>query len=858
MIGQTISHYRIIEKLGEGGMGVVYKAHDNKLDRTVALKFLPSHLTATDKDKQRFIREAKAAAALNHPNICTIHHIDEYDGKQFIVMEYINGVTLRDTVGAFHETPLRVNQAITFALQIAEALAEAHEKSIVHRDIKPENIMVDSKNRVKVMDFGLAKVKDSVRLTKTATTVGTIAYMSPEQIQGAEIDHRSDIFSFGVLVYEMIVGRMPFRGEHEAAMMYSIVHEEPQPLSNFIPNISPDLIHIIERMLEKDKNERYQSINDVVTELQRLKKKTSTQISTHPPSDSSANKIDEIETRDRHSKRKGHNIIVASSVVLIMIVIAFYYFLSRTSQYVSDILPERISIAVLPFENLSPDPDNEYFTDGVTEDIIIQLSKIGNLRVMSRSSMMRYKGSEKPIREIGDELGVNTILEGSVRRVGNRVRINSQLIDLQTNESLWGETYDRTIEDIFSIQSDVATQIAYALQINLSAEERSYIERQPTKNLEAYDYYLRGREYYSRYRREHNESAIEFFKRAIDVDPEFALAYAGLADAYGQRVLRFNYETEWLDSAITAGNTAIRLDPTAAEGYKALGLVYIASGKFKKAIEENLKAVKLNPNHDIAHLNTGISFLVQGDFENAAEWIGHSSRLRSPTDPWPFYGFGLIFLYLDDLERAKEYFQQSLFYTPDFDSPRITLALCMLLSGQFPDAYKEAEFLYNLDPYNATFNNLLAFIQILDGKYDDALINYKKTNTPYSGIIGFGTMKFLSPGSAYIYLKKGDRANFETHIQKRILEARKVIDSGNEHFIYPYQLATSYAMLGEKEKTYEYLEHAVASGWRHYRYAMIDPSFESVRHEPRFDQILDRVKSIVEREKNRITIEGKN
>ncbi len=867
MIGNTISHYKILKKSGEGGMGVVYKAHDTKLDRTVALKFLPPHLTATDEDKQRFICEAKAAAALNHPHICTIHNVDEHDGNQFIVMEFVDGVTLRQKseirgqrseVGGQRsevrnqrsESPATDNRSLTtaidYAIQIAEALQQAHKKGIVHRDIKPENIMVTEDNRIKVMDFGLAKLKGAANITAAGGTVGTIGYMSPEQIQGESVDHRSDIFSFGVVIYELLTGRLPFAGEHQAALVYSIINQEPESLTNYIPDASPDLIRLVHRLLEKDRDKRFQTMLDVLTGLHEMKSTIWNEVSSSSHSNTASSTPDTTGF-SVHRLRKTMKFIVP--LIIVLLIVAFYLFKSEQAEEGYIATRERISIAVLPLENLSPDPENEYFTDGITEDIIIQLSRISDLRVMSRSSMMRYKGSNLSISDIGDELGVATILEGSVRRVGNRVRINSQLIDIRTNESLWGDTYDRTIDDIFAIQTDVATQIASALQITLSPEEKQSIERQPTANLDAYDYYLRGRESYSRYRREHNESAIEFFKNAIDKDPGFALAYAGLGDAYGQRVIRFNYSRDWVDSAITSSEQAIHLDPDAAEGHKALGLAYLAKGAFKNAIESNLKAIELNPNQDIAYNNVGLIFLHQGAFDKAAFYFQKSFDLRARTDPWPYYSSGMLYLYLDSPENTERYLRQALHYLPDFSSPRIALSVYYTLYGKIDNAREESEFVLHLDPDNSSLNSLRAYIELLDNNYETALEYYEKTDNPFSGRVEMGTMKFPTPGVSYIYKKKGDVVNFREQVQRRIYDAQNELEADNEHYIYPYELAVSYAMLGETEQVYSYLELAVANGWRHYRYAMVDPSFEDIRNFDRFRQIIENVKKMVERER---------
>ncbi len=579
MIGQTISHYKILEKLGEGGMGVVYKAQDLKLDRVVALKFLPAALVDSPDERARFQQEAKALSGLNHPNIATIHDIDEVDGERFIVLEYLSGGTLKSKIKALQSSGqfLPLAQIVEYALQMGEGLAHARRHGTVHRDLKTDNMMLTEEGIVKITDFGLAKLRGGEHLTKSGSTMGTAGYMSPEQIRGEEIDYRSDIFSFGIILFEVTTGRLPFRGEHEAALSYSIVNENPISIDSLSTAVPSSLASVIACCLEKEKEKRFQGAEEIVAELRKVQPELS-------------------GTMVVQRKRSPLPWIAAVALVAVAL-IALYLFLPPKTASV-----ERKSIAVLPFKNLSEEKENEYFSDGITEDIITQISKIGDLKVISRTSVMQYKNKEKSLREIGKELGVATVLEGSVRRAGNQLRIVAQLIDASSDEHLWAETYDRELTQIFAIQSDVAQKIAAALKAKLSPAEKERIEKKPTENLTAYDYYLKGREYYYHYRKQDNENAIELFKRALELDPSYALACAGLGDAYGQRFIKFGFNDAWLDSSIVTSTRAISLNPSLAEGYKALGLAYMAKGGHRKSLEANRKAVELNPSYYPAHM----------------------------------------------------------------------------------------------------------------------------------------------------------------------------------------------------------------------------------------------------------------
>ena len=690
MIGQTISHYRIVEKLGEGGMGVVYKAHDNKLDRTVALKFLPSHLTKSDEDKHRFIREAKAAAALNHPHICTIHNVDEHDANQFIVMEYIDGVTLRQRsevrdqrseVSQLGTWNLKLETVIDYAIQIAEALSEAHDKDIVHRDIKPENIMVDSKNRIKVMDFGLAKLKGTGNLTKAGSTVGTMAYMSPEQVQGNEVDHRSDIFSFGVVLYEMLAGVTPFRGDHEAAMMYSIVNEEATPLSEYLPDAHSDLYHILDRLLEKDPEERYQSAADVLTELKRLKRKTSSKqipVSSAPSSKDRTHTVpaapegEEVQSQSQRStsvtitipefgKRKA---VIAIGIGVVALILAAYWFFSMPSIPV----PEDRSLAVLPLENLSPDPEDVFFADGIHEDIITHLSTIGDLRVITRGSVMRYTDIPRDYRAIAGDLGVTALLEGTVRRLGDRVRVSVQLIEADTERNLWAGTYDKDLDNIFEIQRELSREIADALHASLTPQELERLDKLPTENTEAYNFYIQAREYVSRpgYSPDNWESAIQLLERAIEHDPQFAHAYADLSFVHAAMYwFAADRSRERIDKAGEMVERALMLDPDLPEAHMAKGqYLYWGYRDYERALEHYNVALKSMPNSSELFSAMGAVQRRLGNWEESLQYFNKAIELDPRNADW-YQQIALQYMRMRNFPEAVQAVDRQIELAPD-------------------------------------------------------------------------------------------------------------------------------------------------------------------------------------------------
>ena len=533
MIGQKISHYKIVEKLGEGGMGVVYKAHDTKLDRTVALKFLPSHLTQSEEDKQRFIREAKAAAALNHPHICTVYSVEEHEDSQFISMEYIDGITLRQRSAVPATDNRELTTVIDNALQIAEALQQAHKKDVVHRDIKPENIMLTEDNRIKVMDFGLAKLKGDKNITKTGSTVGTVAYMSPEQIQGEDIDNRSDIFSFGVVLYEMLTGVTPFRGEHETAMMYSIVNEEPQPLSDFIPGASSQLEYFIERTLEKDPADRYQSMEDMLSDLNRLKRKSSKKqkvmadadVPDYTPETGDNKKVRPL------SRASMISISIAALVVVAGIASYFLFFVPGTPEYTERVL-------VVPFENRtgdsSLDPVGRTASDWITEGIL----QSGVLEAIPTTTTLRLIGEGEMVgggledrtrlNELAEHTNAGIVISGRFSQIGGDIRFDIQIVDAQRDEVIYTLAPVRGPQsEPMEVIHDLLQKILSVLSIHIDHElVLQYLENPPV--YEAYVEFMEGLSYLGL----DNEQSIEYFKRAEELDPDFLPIKVHKARAY--------------------------------------------------------------------------------------------------------------------------------------------------------------------------------------------------------------------------------------------------------------------------------------------------------------------------------------
>ncbi|UCG53700.1 MAG: protein kinase, partial [Candidatus Latescibacterota bacterium] len=614
MIGDTISHYRILEELGAGGMGVVYKAEDTNLKRTVALKFLPEHLLGTEQERSRFVREAQAAAALDHPNICTIHEIDTVDDRTFIAMAYVSGETLEARV---EKGPLKLDDAVGVALDLCDALGESHAKGVVHRDIKPANIMISERGRAIVMDFGLAKLKGQTKLTRDGATVGTVSYMSPEQAQGIDVDHRTDIWSLGVVLYQMITGQLPFKGDHESAVVYSIVNEEPDGLTALRSGVPLELERIVNKALAKNAVERYQHIDDLRVDLKRIQECLGKAPST-------------VTGSPRKPTKRRRWYLAACSLALLALLAVIVIWLGsgggpRVEEQPTSATEGRTdapsgqrenSIAVLPLDNLSGVEENEFFADGMTEELITQLAQIQALKVISRTSVMRYKGTDKPLSTIANELNVSTILEGSVLWVGNRVRINAQLIDGASDEHLWANSYESDLSDVLGLQRSVAKEVARQIRVELTSQEEDRLAGSPVVNRDAYELYLKGRFWWNKRTRAGIQKAIEFFQRAIEIVPDYALAYAGLGECYV--VLGtwawYTPPNEIYPKASEYAKKALEIDPNLAPAHAVLaGIAKEYENDWDKAEAHYRRAIELNPNYATAR-------------QWYAEFLGHQGR----------------------------------------------------------------------------------------------------------------------------------------------------------------------------------------------------------------------------------------
>jgi len=606
MIGRTVSHYNVLEKLGEGGMGVVYKAEDTKLKRIVALKFLHPEAFGSDESRERFIREAQTAAALDHANICTIFEIDGEGDEIFLAMAFIEGVSLKERILS---GPLEIDEVVELTVQIARGLEAAHKRKIIHRDIKSTNIMVSGNGGLKIMDFGLAKVTGGTEISKTTVSVGTAAYMSPEQGRGETVDHRTDIWSLGVVMYEMLSGELPFRGDFDPAVVYSLLHKDPIPISELRSDMPIGVQRIVERAMKKDLNKRYQDITDMLTHLQTPDKITGEW--TAP--------VQQLQVTEK---------------------------------------PKR-SIAVLPFVDLSVEKDQEHFCDGIAEEIINALTKVEGLRVVARTSSFSFKGKLEDVREIGKKLNVETVLEGSVRKSGNHVRITGQLIGVSDGYHMWSDQYDRELKDIFTIQDEIAENIVEALRVKLTPREKRALERAPTRNVQAYDCYLRGRRFFYQSKQKGIDFAREMFAKAIKKDPDYALAYAGLSECHSYCSLYFGGGEDHREKAQEASRKALDLDPELAEAHAAHGLAVSLDKRYDEAEREFETAIALDPRLFEAYYYYARTCFAQGRMEKAIEMYRRAGEVN-PEDYQAPSLEAFTYRTMNRMDESKEVYRRSL------------------------------------------------------------------------------------------------------------------------------------------------------------------------------------------------------
>ena len=742
MIGSTISHYRIVEKIGEGGMGVVYKAEDTRLRRLVALKFLPEELAGIPDAVARFGREARHASALNHSHICTIYDVAEVQGRHFIAMELLEGETLRERLS---NRTLGANELIKMAIQLADALDAAHDKGIIHQDLKPSNLFVTARGDVKILDFGIAKWRppasaESATLTRTSepgTVAGTVRYMSPEQALGKAADPRSDLFSLGAVFYEMATNRLPFNGATTNEIIDQIIHHQPEAIGRFNHDVPAELEAIIRKCLEKEPDRRYQAARELLVDLRNLH-------------------------RDRDTGTAGR----AAKVT---------------------------RLAVLPLANMSGDPEQEYFTDGMTEALITDLAKIGALRVISRTSVMQYKTVSKPLPEIGRELGVGAVIEGSVLRAGGRVRITAQLIEVATDEHLWADAYERELTDIFALQSEIAQAIAGEVRVALTPDEQARMDHVPRVDPIAHELYLKGRYHYAKFTEEGLETAIEQFNQAIAKDSRFALAYVGLSDAYSGLRSIYRPPQEVMPKAKTAATRALELDDTLAEAHTALAVVQLYFDWDWSGAEQSLtRAIELNPSLAEAHENYALTLAAIGRSEEAI------SRIR----------------------RAREL------------APLNLMTMCWAawiyyLARQYEAAIEEARQAIALDPgFWVSYTCLGPALEEV-GKHGEAIAALEKART-----IDDNTTVLEMLGGAYATAGQTDKA-------QQVLD--ELVVRSESFYICPFEVATLYAGLGNEAKALEWLDKGVEHRADCMPWMGTDPKLDALSSLPGFRALRDKL-----------------
>ena len=872
--GTNVSHYRIVEKIGSGGMGDVYLAEDTQLGRKVALKFLPTRYLGDEGLKARFTREAQATATLKHPNIVTIHEVSEYGGRPYLVMEYIERATLKNFV---RDKAFSTEEILDLVIQICQGLAKAHSSGITHRDIKPSNIVIDADGRPKIVDFGLATIRGTERLTRDGSTLGTVGYMSPEQIQNKDTDRRSDIFSLGVVLYELISGQAPFKGDSEAATLNSVLTATPEPLARFKSDIPEKLQEIMEKVLEKSPGERYQHADDLLVDLRKVSAQMKGVHSGEITSEMRAS------MGARSSSRKLGPIVVAAILVLAATTGYFIYDQSGSNK-TSDSTSEKSAIktlVVLPFQNLSSSND-EYFADGITDEITSKLAMIKGLRVISRTSAIKYKKSDKSLKEIGNELGVDYILEGTVRwdKSGDvsRVRITPQLIKVADDFHLWADNYERELTQVFAVQSEIATNISEALGVTLLEPEKEALASAPTGNLEAYDFYLRGIDYTERFSGpEDRELAIQMFVKAVGLDSSFYKAHAQLARTYSnqyfsgvdrtkeklalaketaERAFRFAdgkpegylamgyyyyYGERDLDRALERFNRGLELQPNNSDVLEAAAYVLRRQGKWDESVASLSKASKIDPHSLNKALNLAETYLRLRRFDHAMRIL--ERRLELSPDNWLIHIFlGYVYsIEQDDFSKLWESIENASQFTGESD-----------LRGLRMNAFfrtREFDSVANMDCSVADFrfgDSLRYFTQ--KGFAFMKLNNHERSQAYFDSARVLAENRIaLSPDHA------PHRANLSYALaglgraEEAIREAKRAVEmlpfsedawTGADMIMY---LSQAYTLSGEMELALDKLEFLMTipsdlnvSGLRRY------PLYDPLRDHPRFKALIKK------------------
>ncbi len=769
MIGRTISHYRILERLGGGGMGIVYKAEDTRLKRTVALKFLPPALTTDTEAKQRFVHEAQAASALQHNNICVVYDIEETDDAQmFISMECLEGEPLDKTI---ERGPLKTDEATDIAIQIALGLAKAHEQGIVHRDIKPANLIVTRDRVVKIVDFGLAKLSGRTMFTKVGAIPGTVAYMSPEQAKGELIDQRTDIWSLGVILYEMITGHLPFRGDYDQAIVYQTLNAEPEPVGTQRPDSPVELQRILTKAMQKDPRERYQQVETMRADLQSLK------------SGSGLGTPVQHARKQPFWKRPRFLRNTALAVAFVVLAVAGTVLLSRRPAAID-------SVALLPFVNATGDSTLDYLCDGLTETLINRFSQLPQLHVIARTTAFTYKGKEQDPQKVGEALNVRAVLTGKIVQRGDLLTVQADLVDAREGTQLWGERYNRQLRDILALQEEIAEQISDRLRLKLSGDEQRRLTRTYTQDTEAYQLYLKGRYWSEKLTQEGFQKAVEYYNLAIEKDPTYALAYAGLADAYYWVSNNYLHPKEAMEKSRWAALRALERDSLLSEAHLSLALVKLAYDfDWPGAEVEFRRAIELNPGFAWAHFWCGRYLTWMGRYDEGTAELQRAKQL-DPLSPFISIEMGLPAFFMHRYDEAIENARKTVEMNPSFFFAHYVLGDQYVQKGDYASAITELQ----------------------------TALRLENSPTILAGL-----------GRAYAAAGETTKTNSILH------------ELSMRTYPPPYDIALIYCVMGKKNQAFDWLEKAYEDRNDALIWLKGDPRMDPLRSDPRFISLIRKL-----------------
>jgi serine/threonine protein kinase/Tfp pilus assembly protein PilF len=817
--------YKIIQELGKGGMGVVYKAEDIRLKRPVALKFLSADLTRDPEARERFVQEAQAASQIDHANICAVHEIDETeDGRTFIVMAYYEGESLKEII---KRSPLPLQEAIDIGIQVARGLGQAHKKGIIHRDIKPANVIVTADGVTKIVDFGLAKLNDKMALTRAGTVMGTVAYMSPEQARGEEVDQRTDIWALGVVLYEMLTGELPFRGMNEQAMIYAILNTTPRPASELNKNVSPEVEFILKRALAKNPNRRHGSADEMLSDLEKAR------------AGAPIVQVDITETIETKEN----------------------------------------SMAVINFLNISADSEMDWLSDGIAETVTVDLKKISSLSVVSREKVLQAqktftdkKISEEFVIDLGRKLGVRWIVWGGFQKFAKAIRMTAHFTDVATGNLAGSAKIDGTMDDIFRLQDEIVTRLIGTLELEVSDSELRKIERPETIEVEAYEYYVRGRQLLHQMGKEDIPKAIEFFKKAIDLDPNYALAYSGLGSIHMIMYIAQTHHED-LEKGISFLQAAIMHDPDIADPHLWLTYGYARDHRFEEAIRSGRQAVHLEPENPLSHYFLGVAFMLQGALEYKIEnypWALKHFKINCQLQPnyqpahmnaaWIFLLRGLHQEAQEALSQAVTIEESGKPVLNRFVGALTLMGNLHLRQGQLDLARtwyeRSLALLERVDHvYREPFQSLtycgLGALYFSQGRYDEALLELKRAEdliSRYPRSLGIGYFLLRSYlGQARTYYALGDVSESKKHFEKAayLYRTKQGFDfnwiwEGCDAQVH-YDIASYFALLNKKQEVIENLRQAVALGWRDVPAFKADELFAAFRRMPSISKMIDKL-----------------